>query len=121
MSSIDPSLNYWGKLTSLNPAFDNICLKKNPSYLKLPHKSQECCENISIGHDQCEIYKDKSSYFVKYTGRSLSIFIENQALLQDKTYEISSGDNLTLIPHDQKERKAEFIFSSELPDPQRTP
>jgi len=106
MSSDSPAATQWGQLTSLNPDFANIHLKENPSVLDLDQ------DNISKGC-QCQIYHEKESFFINYTGDNLTVSVEDQSVQEGEAFEIHSGNKVTLVFKKQEDIRVEYVFSSE--------
>ena len=80
MISSDSSADQWGYLTSLHPDFPNISLIENPSVLGF--------ENEQISKEyKCQVYHDKGSFFIHYTGDHLFIEVEDRIVQENKAFE----------------------------------
>jgi len=107
-----------GKLTSLNPGFENISLSKNPSgsivFSEFLEDSSE--ENGPQTGYKCQIYQEKEDFFIHYTGSNLSVQIEGQDLKEGEVFKIKSGEKIALIVNKEQEDEVrmEYVFSSEL-------
>ena len=101
----------WGKLTSLNPNFQNIGLSENTLSLVL---FEECTHENYSNDYKCQIYQEKEDSFIQYTGNNLSVIIEDQIIKEGQAFKISSGEKVVfIVKKKQDEMKIEYIFSLE--------
>ncbi len=106
-----------GKLTSLNPNFENISLSKTLSVFSVSCETG-LTEN-STTECRCQIYQDNGDFFVCYTGSGLSVEIEDQFLKENAPFKINSGEKIVLIIKKQDDVQMEYIFSKELVETQK--
>ena len=65
MISSNDSTKQWGKLTSLNPDFQNISLSTSPANLAV--------FPLNLPKSKCQIYQMEEDFFISSTGSELCI------------------------------------------------
>jgi len=112
MRPSNSSATQWGKLTSLDPNFDNVSLSKQPSNLIVSREGlQETIDKNPLSKGSCQIYQKKDGFFISYTGSRLCIEIEERTLKEDEAFKIHSGERIVVT---FKKIRMEYIFSGEL-------
>ena len=101
-----PLQKSWGKLTSLNPKFENINLIKESSNIGRQSNNDFQISDIRLSSLHCRIYKDNENNFWIEDFSSNGTFVENKIIGKGNKQKIISGDKIYLL-HPMKVDKKE--------------
>jgi len=104
----------WGKLTSLNPKFENIVLTKDNNNIGRQATNDFKISDLRLSGIHCRVYKDNENNFWVEDLSSNGTFFENSIIGRGNKKKLSSGDKIYLL-HPTKVDKEEalgYVFSS---------
>jgi len=105
----------WGKLTSLNPKFENITLVKESSNIGRQSSNDIQISDIRLSGTHCRIYKDNENNFWIEDFSSNGTFLENELIGKGNKRKIFSGDKIYFLHPNKLEKKDDalgYVFSS---------